>query len=305
MTRRRRRGRPSLASRRGGRPRACGGVAGPGRGSAASRRTGRRFRRPAGTPRRGSAGRCKGWRIPLETRTLSSTGRCHLEPRPPDWHCPTAVSVAQAAGIVTIPPGPSARSSAYREGNPDGRHGIVWPGRAERSGHGAQWPGARYAQVSCLQGTTVNTAILLRFPSIFGRNHRRPGRFLSDLGGNVHRVRARATPRCVSCEKKPVCAGPPCDLARVSLRDTLVWSGRPVCAGSPSSSVLQTWPMRRAGSVSALGLRPPVFADVLPVYERHEPTAGHRRPLRERRGDLGLGCRRPHPIDHPAAGGPK
>ena len=41
-----------------------------------------------------------------------------------------------------------------------------------------------------------------------------------------------------------------------------------------------------------------------PCLRTSEPTAGHRRPRRDRRGDLDLGCRRAHPIDHPAARGP-
>ncbi len=123
----------------------------------------------------------------------------------------------------------------------------------------------------------MNTWILLTsflaFPVAIDR---RPPSFLCNLRGiRASRVVPDATPKCVSREKKSGVAGPsPCELARISLRDT----GRVLAGpagrvrGPGRRRVLQgiCW-IRWAARFRFLGLRrpaTPVFADVLPVYER-------------------------------------
>ncbi len=190
--------------------------------------------------------------------------------------------------------------------------GIVRPGRAARSGRGAQWQGpCLQGRVPCLRGTAVNAAIRLRFPSSSGCNRPTTAQFsVQPPWETCTAGRARRdAPMCVTREETRCGRTLPCELARISLRDMArVVGPAGVCGVAVVVGCSRTWPDETGGLASRsswsaspgdAGLR-----GRPPCLRTPEPTAGHRRPRRDRRGDLELGCRRPHPIDHPAARGP-
>ena len=177
---------------------------------------------------------------------MSSTGRCQLDtPASGTALCPMAVSVAQ----------PRVASGGHRQadqpigkGIPTVGRGIVWPGSAARSGHGAQWPGA--LSLPCLQGTVVNTSILLWFPSISGRNRPTTAQVsVQPSWDTCIAGRARRDAKCVSREKKSGVGGPsPCELARISLRDTgRVVGPAGVCGVPVVVGCSRTWPDETGG----------------------------------------------------------
>jgi hypothetical protein len=134
-------------------------------------------------------------------------------------------------------------------------------------------------RVPCFQGTAVNAAIRLRFPSSSRRNRPTTAQFSVQpswetcTAGRARRDAQMHVTR-EETEKKHGVGGPSRASWRASRFATwLVWWGRPVCAGSRSSSGAPgPGPMRRAGSLlgppGLLLPATPVFADVPPVYER-------------------------------------
>jgi hypothetical protein len=120
----------------------------------------------------------------------------------------------------------------------EGLHGLA----KERSGRVPCLP----CRVPCLRGTAVNTAILLRFPSISGRNRPTIAPFSVQPSWETCTAgRARRDAQmCVTREEIRCGRTLPCELARISLRDTARVVG-PAGSGGAQQAAKEVLPAKR------------------------------------------------------------